>query len=133
MPQDLSSREVVDAIVAAREAAASNATRTVQVQGGDRTIPYPYPSPVDWREHWIYFLLLDRFNNPDDDPKGTKQDVAWNQRFDFRQGGTFTGVTEQLDYFEALGVGALCYRRWSRAICRITGLGTTTATERKTL
>ena len=35
-------------------------------------------------------------------PEGT-----WNQRFDFRQGGTFTGVTAQLDYFEALGVGAL--------------------------
>jgi glycosidase len=107
MPQDLSSREVVDAIRAARQAAASNATRTVRVRGGDRTIPYPYPSPVDWREPWIYFVLLDRFNNPNDEPKGTKQGVAWNQRFDFRQGGTFTGVTERLDYFEALGVGAL--------------------------
>lgn len=102
MPQDLSSPEVADAIRAAREAAGSKATRAVRVSGGDRTVPYPYPSPVDWREHWIYFLLLDRFNRPDDDPEGT-----WNQRFDFRQGGTFAGVTEQLDYFEALGVGAL--------------------------
>src|SRR5687767_13372254 len=27
-------------------------------------IPYPFPSPADWRDHWIYFLLVDRFNNP---------------------------------------------------------------------
>ena len=66
MPQDLSSPEVADAIRAAREAAGSNATRAVRVSGGDRTVPYPYPSPGDWREHWIYFLMLDRFNNPDD-------------------------------------------------------------------
>ncbi|MDF5719661.1 MAG: hypothetical protein PUP91_04035 [Rhizonema sp. PD37] len=22
------------------------------------------PSPQDWRDHWIYFLMVDRFNNP---------------------------------------------------------------------
>jgi glycosidase len=102
MPLDLSSPEVADAIRAARQAAATNATRTVRVRGVDRQIPYPYPSPVDWRDHWIYFLMLDRFNNPDSAPRGT-----WNRRFDFRQGGTFAGVTAQLDYLEALGVGAI--------------------------
>jgi glycosidase len=102
MPRDLSSAEVVEAIRAARFASATDATRTVRVHGVDRTVPYPFPSPVDWRDHWIYFLLLDRFNNPDSAPNGT-----WNHRFDFRQGGTFAGVTDQLDYFEALGVGAL--------------------------
>ena len=102
MPDDLSSPDVVDAIRAARVGVRTGATRRVRVRGADRTVPYPYPSPVDWRDHWIYFLLLDRFNNPDAAPKGT-----WNQRFDFRHGGTFAGVTEQLDYLEALGVGAL--------------------------
>jgi glycosidase len=102
MPRQLSSAEVVDTIRTARQAAANNLTRTVRLRGEDKQIPYPYPSPVDWRDHWIYFLLLDRFNNPDEAPKGT-----WNRRFDFRQGGTFAGVTERLDYFEALGVGAL--------------------------
>ena len=41
-------------------------------------------------------------------PKGT-----WNRRFDFRQGGTFAGVTEQLDYFEASRRGgALAFARY---------------------
>ena len=31
---------------------------------GGKQIPYPYPSPEDWRDEWIYFLLVDRFNNP---------------------------------------------------------------------
>ena len=70
MPRDLSSAEVVDTIRAARHAAATNATRTVRVRGEDSRVPYPYPSPVDWRDHWIYFLMLDRFNNPDDGTEG---------------------------------------------------------------
>ena len=98
MPRDLSSAEVTDAIRSAR----AGGTRTVRVRGIDREIPFPFPSPVDWRDHWIYFLLLDRFNNPDAAPRGT-----WNRRFDFRQGGTFAGVTRQLDYLEELGVGAI--------------------------
>ena len=40
------------------------------------------PLPGDWRDGWIYFLLLDRFNNPVPPPRG-----HWNRRFDFRQGG----------------------------------------------
>src|SRR4029077_18403208 len=23
----------------------------------------PFPSPPDWRDQWIYFLMVDRFNN----------------------------------------------------------------------
>ena len=57
MPRDLFSAEVVDAIRAARVAAATNATRTVRVRGVDRRVPYPYPSPVDWRDHWDLFLI----------------------------------------------------------------------------
>ena len=29
-----------------------------------KLIPYPFPSPADWRDQWIYFVLIDRFNNP---------------------------------------------------------------------
>jgi hypothetical protein len=30
--------------------------------------PAPYPSPIDWRDQWIYFLMVDRFNNPHQGP-----------------------------------------------------------------
>ena len=102
MPRDVFDADVEDAIAAARRAALHGETRPVSVHGSVRQVPYPFPSPVDWREHWIYFLMLDRFNNPDAPPRG-----PWDQRFDFRHGGTFAGVTAQLDYLEALGAGAI--------------------------
>lgn len=61
------------------------------------------PSPADWRDHWIYFLLLDRFNNPSAAPRQSPWDGAHNTF----QGGTFKGVQAQLGYLKALGVGAL--------------------------
>jgi glycosidase len=102
VPTSLSDSQVSQAIAGARSAAGSQGSKTVIVNGQPRTVPYPYPSPVDWRDRWIYFLLVDRFNNPGSAPRG-----VWNRRFDFRQGGTLAGVTAQLDYLEELGVGAL--------------------------
>lgn len=61
-----------------------------------------HPSPIDWRDSWIYFVLLDRFNNPSTQPAG-----HWNRVFGERQGGTFAGVTTQLDYLRDLGCGAI--------------------------
>ncbi|HEY3744580.1 MAG TPA: alpha-amylase family glycosyl hydrolase, partial [Bryobacteraceae bacterium] len=61
-----------------------------------------YPSPADWRDCWIYFLLLDRFNNPAAPPH-----AVWNCKYNFRQGGTFEGVRVQLPYLQNLGVKAL--------------------------
>jgi len=29
----------------------------------------PYPSPEDWRDRLMYFLLVDRFNNPAAPPR----------------------------------------------------------------
>jgi glycosidase len=61
----------------------------------------PYPSPIDWRDQWIYFLLLDRFNGP----KPPVQ--AFDGSFAGFQGGTFLGVRRQLEYLKNLGVGTI--------------------------
>lgn len=93
---------VKQAFTAIQAAYQSGATKNVQVNGHAKQIPYPFPSPTDWRDTWIYFLMIDRFNNPAAAPRST-----WNQRFGFRQGGTFKGIEAQLDYLAALGVGAI--------------------------
>ena len=103
MPTDIFSLDVNAALADARAAARDGRTRTVTVDGRPRTFPVPFPSPVDWRDCWIYFLLLDRFNNDAAAPRGP----AWNRRFDFRHGGTFAGVRARLGYLEALGVRAI--------------------------
>jgi glycosidase len=65
--------------------------------------PPPFPSPADWRDCPIYFLMVDRFNGaqppahaPFDDPN-----------FSGYQGGKFSGVRAQLSYIKALGAGAI--------------------------
>ena len=60
----------------------------------------PFPSPADWRDHWIYFLLVDRFNNPAAPPR-------CSDPCDRYQGGNFAGIQEQLPYLKDLGAGAL--------------------------
>jgi glycosidase len=67
-----------------------------------KQISYPFPSPADWRDCWIYFLMLDRFNNPSAPPKG-----QWNRKYGYRQGGTFNGVREKLGYIQDLGAKAI--------------------------
>jgi glycosidase len=59
------------------------------------------PSPSDWRDHWIYFLLVDRFNNPVAPPTPSTFPC------DTYQGGSFAGIKEKLPYLKGLGVGAL--------------------------
>jgi glycosidase len=79
---------------------------TIQVavpgQSEPKLITKPFPSPVDWRDHWIYFLMIDRFNNPATPPK--KQ---WDRETEHRQGGNFEGVRAQLAYIKNLGAGAI--------------------------
>lgn len=97
----------IDAALAdAQQAALAARPKTVMVDGQPRTVPYPFPSPGDWRDCWIYFLLLDRFNNPDA-PARSEPGTAWDERFNFRQGGTFKGVQVQLPYLQALGARAI--------------------------
>ena len=70
MPVDIFSPAVIAAFADAQAAARDGRTRTVTVDGQARTCPVPFPSPVDWRDCWIYFLLLDRFNNAVAPPRG---------------------------------------------------------------
>ncbi|MDP4256263.1 MAG: alpha-amylase family glycosyl hydrolase [Bacteroidota bacterium] len=90
------------ALNAIQSAYQSGATKSVQVNGQAKQIPYPFPSPADWRDTWIYLLMVDRFDNPVAAPSS-----IWNQRYGYRQGGTFKGIENQLDYLLALGVGAI--------------------------
>jgi glycosidase len=59
-----------------------------------------FPSPEDWRDVWIYFLLVDRFNNPQAAPQRPDPCLSY-------QGGSFEGVRQQLDYLKELGAGAI--------------------------
>ncbi|HEY3377426.1 MAG TPA: alpha-amylase family glycosyl hydrolase [Armatimonadota bacterium] len=98
MPKDIFDPEVLRCL----ENAMHPRVKAVGVHGDTVQVPSPFPSPEDWRDCWIYFLMIDRFNNPDAPPKG-----EWNRVYDYRQGGTFNGVRAQLDYLHALGVNAL--------------------------
>ena len=90
MPSSLSAAEVKQSIAAARQAAGT--------PGG------PYPSPADWRDQVIYFLLVDRFDNPHQAPVHQPFD---DPNFFGLQGGSFDGVRAQLGYIKQLGAGAI--------------------------
>ena len=64
----------------------------------------PFPSPEDWRDLPIYFLVVDRFNNPTAGPRHAPFD---DPGFADYQGGKFSGVQAQLPYIKALGAGAV--------------------------
>jgi glycosidase len=85
-----------------------------------------YPSPGDWRDEILYFLLPDRFS---DGREGTRQLLdrgnlpearpnqpngqawQWSQWADSGasrwQGGTIKGIESKLDYLKGLGVNAI--------------------------
>ncbi len=66
--------------------------------------PRTYPSPLDWRDQWIYFLMVDRFNNRAAPPRHQPFDDPGFYGF---QGGNFAGIQQQLPYIKSLGAGAL--------------------------
>jgi glycosidase len=79
------------------------------------------PSPADWRDEVIYFLLPDRFsdaqengrarldrgNLPSARPAGFRFDQWAQSGGDRFQGGTIAGVTSKLDYLKTLGISTL--------------------------
>jgi glycosidase len=77
--------------------------KTILIDGVGQRIPYPFPSPEDWRDQWIYFLFLDRFNNPAKPPRHLPWDSEWGEF----QGGTINGIREKLAYIRGLGAGAI--------------------------
>ena len=64
----------------------------------------PFPSPADWRDQVIYFLMVDRFNNPAAPPVHQPYDDPNYAQY---QGGSFSGVQQQLAYIKSLGAGAI--------------------------
>lgn len=87
------------------EAARAPQKKRVLVDGHLIDIRTPFPSPEDWRDQWIYFLMVDRFNNPQVPPWPTS--VPFDGLVGEFRGGSFNGVREQLDYLKGLGVGAI--------------------------
>ncbi|MEW5756413.1 MAG: alpha-amylase family glycosyl hydrolase [Pseudomonadota bacterium] len=69
-----------------------------------------HPSPLDWRDQFIYFLLVDRFDNNADLPPFASETAArgraheQGRRF---QGGNLKGITRRLDYIQGLGCTAI--------------------------
>jgi glycosidase len=68
------------------------------------SVPGAFPSPADWRDPWIYFLMVDRFNNSSAAPVHQPFD---DPNFSGFQGGKVSGIRAQLPYLKQLGAGAL--------------------------
>ena len=80
-----------------------------------------FPSPADWRDEVIYFLLPDRFSDGQENgrprldrsnpgtarPAGFRFDRWAQSGGDRYQGGTIAGITSKLDYLERLGISTL--------------------------
>src|SRR5688500_5326085 len=69
-----------------------------------------FPSPRDWRDIFIYQLLIDRFDDNEDhppyDPKAATRGRDNAQACLF-QGGKIKGITRRLDYIKGLGCDAV--------------------------
>lgn len=70
-----------------------------------------HPSPEDWRDEFLYFLLVDRFDDGATNvppyragQPAAPSDPARRARF---QGGNLRGVTRRLDYIRDLGCTAI--------------------------
>lgn len=91
-----------------------------------RTVDLPrredyYPSPQDWRDQILYFLLPDRFSNDQEKPSnlldrnnlGAARPAGWTWEKwaesgkNYWQGGTIQGIKSKLDYLKGLGITAL--------------------------
>jgi glycosidase len=63
----------------------------------------PFPSPADWRDLPIYFLMVDRFAGT-----GPIAHTPFDDRnYDKYQGGKFAAIQAQLPYIRDLGFGAI--------------------------
>jgi glycosidase len=99
MPDSVFGSEVVRVC---RDAAVAR-TIAVSVEGKQVELRVPFASPADWRDASIYFVMLDRFENPNAPPRRAPFDGA----FDTFQGGKLEGVRRRLGYIARLGAGAI--------------------------
>ena len=95
-PTRVFGREANQVIAQAKADALAQRTTTV----GNVSFRTPFPSPEDWRDQLIYFLLVDRFNNPNASPRQLDPYLPY-------QGGSFEGIRQQVDYIRGLGSGAI--------------------------
>lgn len=75
-----------------------------------RTNVQLHPSPADWRDQFIYFLLVDRFDNNAPDTPAYRPGIATGRNTaqgGLFQGGTLRGVMRRLDYIQGLGCTAI--------------------------
>ncbi|WP_034384459.1 alpha-amylase family glycosyl hydrolase, partial [Herbidospora cretacea] len=75
-----------------------------------------HPSPVTWRDQFLYFLLPDRFSDGREETRPTydrtdahraPDPIAWADSGSRFQGGTINGITGKLGYLRDLGVTTL--------------------------
>jgi len=103
MPRSLLETEIKDVLDQIRSNALQKKNKAVKV--GDKTIviPTPFSSPIDWRDQVIYFLMVDRFNKPNDN----RYPLPFEEKTNAQLGGTIKGITEQIDYIQELGATAI--------------------------
>ena len=87
MPDSLFSREFQSVFSQVRDA------------GGT---PKAFPSPIDWRDQGISFLMVDRFNNTPQHPVTSPSTIRLTSVFK----GNFVGTQDQLAYIKGPGAGA---------------------------
>src|SRR6266566_5392464 len=58
---------------------------------GHRRATQGVPSPIEWRDQWVYFLMVDRFNNSVAGPRHQPLDDP-----NFFGGANFSGIQDQL-------------------------------------
>src|SRR5260370_25106648 len=92
---DLEARALLDG-------AQRQSSRVITLDQASIEVPAPFASPEDWRDQWIYFLMLDRFNNSTAPPRNLPYDALYGGF----QGGSFNCVRHQLPYFKKHGVRA---------------------------
>src|SRR5687767_2387780 len=69
-----------------------------------------FPSPKDWRDQFIYQILIDRFDdNKDHPPYDAKTAKRGRDREEgtLFQGGKLAGIMRRLDYIKGLGATAI--------------------------
>ena len=92
------------------QGASQQITRTITVGNTAHPLTTPFASPADWRDVWMYFLMVDRFNRSDVQPP---KSMPYDKPFGGYQGGTFNGIRQRLQYIKASSAESVgAFRLW---------------------